>query len=109
LQISNILSEVIYSTFLYLKEVLHKQLNNCSYLILSFSAVAQQTFQEIVTTFNSTACVTQNIEITAANNCSILMIIKRNMYILLGIFKQILMVGGYSKISLVIMMYFLHQ
>jgi hypothetical protein len=54
--------------------VLNNQLNNCLYLILPFSAVAQQTFQEIVTTFNFTSCVTQNLEITAANNCSILMI-----------------------------------
>ena len=69
---------MIYSTFLYLQEVLKKLLNNCLYLILYFSAVAQQTFQEIVTTFNFTSCVTQNLEITAANNCSILMIIKRN-------------------------------
>jgi hypothetical protein len=59
--------------------VLNKLLNNFSYLNLSFSAVAQQTFQEIVTTFNFTSCVTQNLEITAANKCSILMIIKRNM------------------------------
>jgi len=69
----------MYSTFLYLKEVLTKQLHNCSYLILSFSAVAQQTFQEIVTTFNFTSCVMQNLEITATNNCSILMIIKGSM------------------------------
>lgn len=54
-------------------------LNNGSYLIFSFSAVARQTFQEIVTTFNFTSFVTQNLEITAANNCSILMIIERNM------------------------------
>jgi len=69
----------MYSTFLYLKEVLNKQLHNCSCLIVSFSAVAQQTFQEIVTAFNFTSCVIQNLEITAANNCSILLIIKGNM------------------------------